>query len=149
MARLAATIASVALSRARASISRAFADWGKWTTFRAFSEQAADVALKNIGQARQTSTQHVAIGGGRNYPADEAGKQNWLQQLRQKTELPLSQLNILFERYGTYAEEVAQYISAENDAPLQHIPTSHGARYSSSCKTKKWCIWMISCSAVL
>jgi glycerol-3-phosphate dehydrogenase len=95
---------------------------GKWTTFRAFSEEAADVALKDIGKQRQSSTKHVAIGGGRGYPTDEEGKQNWLKRLQQKTELSLSELNKLFERYGTYAEDVATYMSAGNDTPLEHLP---------------------------
>jgi glycerol-3-phosphate dehydrogenase len=95
---------------------------GKWTTFRAFSEEAADVALKDIGKQRQSSTKHVAIGGGRGYPTDEQGKQNWLKRIQQKTELSLSELNKLFERYGTYAEDVATYMSAGNDAPLEQLP---------------------------
>jgi glycerol-3-phosphate dehydrogenase len=95
---------------------------GKWTTFRAFSEEAADVALKDIGKQRQSSTKDVAIGGGRGYPTGEDEKQNWLKRLQQKTELSLSELNTLFERYGTYAEDIAMYMSAGNDAPLQHLP---------------------------
>lgn len=95
---------------------------GKWTTFRAFSEEAADIALQDVGKQRQSSTKHVAIGGGRGYPPDEEGKQNWLKRLQQKTELPLSELNKLFERYGMYAEDVATYMSAGNDAPLELLP---------------------------
>lgn len=95
---------------------------GKWTTFRAFSEEAADVALMNIGKKRQSDTKHIAIGGGRGYPKDEQSKQNWLTRLQQRTELPLETLNLLFERYGTYAEEVATYMSRDNDTPLQHVP---------------------------
>jgi glycerol-3-phosphate dehydrogenase len=95
---------------------------GKWTTFRAFSEEAADVALKDIGKKRQSSTKHVAIGGGRGYPVDVEGQRKWLNRLQQKTELPLADLERLFERYGTYAEEVAVYMSAGNDEPFKHIP---------------------------
>lgn len=95
---------------------------GKWTSWRAFSEQTTDVALKDLNKTRNSNTKHVAIGGGRNYPADDAGREMWLQNLQNKTELPLDQLNILFDRYGTYAENVATFMGAENDAPLQHVP---------------------------
>src|SRR5690606_467655 len=46
----------------------------------------------------------------------------WLDNLQQKTELPLDELEILFERYGTYAEPVALFMSAENDSALAHVP---------------------------
>lgn len=95
---------------------------GKWTSWRAFSEETADTALKDINQKRKVDTKHLAIGGGLAYPADDEGQQLWLQNLQQKTELPVEQLEILFERYGTYAESVAEFISAENDSPLEHVP---------------------------
>ncbi|MEO1290171.1 MAG: glycerol-3-phosphate dehydrogenase/oxidase [Chloroflexota bacterium] len=95
---------------------------GKWTSWRAFSEQSADTALNDIGQKRKVDTKHIAIGGGLNYPSDDEAKDLYLQSLQQKTELPLAQLEYLFERYGTYAEKVAEFISAENDTPLENIP---------------------------
>ncbi|MGB7341186.1 MAG: glycerol-3-phosphate dehydrogenase/oxidase [Phototrophicaceae bacterium] len=95
---------------------------GKWTSWRAFSEEAAKETLGDLNKKRNIDTKYLAIGGGRNYPKDEAGQAIWLQNLQQNTELPLEQLEILFERYGTYAKEVAQFISAENDNSLQHIP---------------------------
>lgn len=95
---------------------------GKWTTFRAFSEEAANVALEDIGKVRQSDTKNTPIGGGKDYPIDEQDKQNWLNRVHQKTELALDVLDTLFERYGTYAEEVTQYMSVGNDMPLQTIP---------------------------
>lgn len=35
---------------------------GKWTTFRAFAEQAADRLLADLGRARRTSTAELHIG---------------------------------------------------------------------------------------
>lgn len=96
---------------------------GKWTTFRAFSEQAADTALKNLGVQRRTSTDTLAIGGGANYPTSEQAQTRWLVDLQQKAELPIEQLRTLFERYGTRAEAVAQFMSAANDAPLASLPS--------------------------
>jgi glycerol-3-phosphate dehydrogenase len=95
---------------------------GKWTTWRAFSEHTADLVLKNLGQSRQQDTKHLAIGGGRLYPADDTGRDNWLKQIQQKTELSMERLNVLFERYGTYAENIASFISEANDTELKHVP---------------------------
>lgn len=95
---------------------------GKWTSWRAFSEQTTDVVLKDLGQSRKANTQHLAIGGGRLYPADDAGREHWLKELQQKTELSMKRLQVLFERYGTYAEDVATFISGANDSPLEHVP---------------------------
>ncbi len=47
---------------------------GKWTTFRAFGEQAADRALALLGQTRRVGTEDRRIGGGAGYPDDEAGR---------------------------------------------------------------------------
>jgi glycerol-3-phosphate dehydrogenase len=41
---------------------------GKWTTFRAFAEEAADQILPRLGVRRRCSTQHTPIGGGRDFP---------------------------------------------------------------------------------
>jgi glycerol-3-phosphate dehydrogenase len=93
---------------------------GKWTTFRAFSEQAADVALKDLGQRRRLSTVTLPIGGGENYPPDEGARNLWLKNLQQKTELTQDILQALLQRYGTYAAKVAEYVSAGNDVTLRH-----------------------------
>jgi glycerol-3-phosphate dehydrogenase len=95
---------------------------GKWTTWRAFSEESANQALKDLGKTRRGDTKHIAIGGGRGYPQNEAERESWLKNLQLKTELPIEQLRILLERYGTYAERVAEFISEANDSPLQHVP---------------------------
>ena len=95
---------------------------GKWTSWRAFSEESANVALKDLGKKRKTDTKQTAIGGGLNYPEDDNAKQIWLDALQNKTELDTQQLEILFERYGTYAEDVAMFMSAENDEALIHTP---------------------------
>lgn len=95
---------------------------GKWTTWRAFSEEAANVALKNLGKTRRGDTKEVAIGGGKGYPQTEAEREQWLKALQGKTELSVEQLAILLERYGTYAERVAAFIAEGNDKPLQHVP---------------------------
>jgi glycerol-3-phosphate dehydrogenase len=43
---------------------------GKWTTFRAFAEQTADIVLKELGKDRKVDTGTIPIGGGRDFPSD-------------------------------------------------------------------------------
>lgn len=93
---------------------------GKWTTFRAFSEQAADQALRDLGRGRVASTASLSIGGGRDYPASQAERDDWLQELQTRCELPMPRLRQLFERYGTRAASIAKFISRETDSPLVH-----------------------------
>ncbi len=95
---------------------------GKWTTFRAFSEQTADRVLSDLGRPRMTSTKDLSIGGGRAYPRNDADREDWLRNLHLRTELPQQRLADLFERYGTRADEIASYISLENDRALTHHP---------------------------
>jgi glycerol-3-phosphate dehydrogenase len=93
---------------------------GKWTSFRAFSEQVTDLILEKIGKQRKISTEHLAIGGGKEYPESEEAKEGWLGAVGEKTGLPDARLSTLFERYGTRAAEVAEFIAIEKDNPLQY-----------------------------
>jgi glycerol-3-phosphate dehydrogenase len=95
---------------------------GKWTTFRAFSEQAADAALQKLGQTRKASTQHLPIGGGKDFPTNEAGRMNWIKKLHQESKLPIPRLAVLLERYGTRAKEIALYIKSHDDKILKTLP---------------------------
>lgn len=92
---------------------------GKWTTFRAFSEQSADAALSRLNRSRKVSTEHMALGGGKNYPSDPAA---WVKALADETGLPAAQVQTLFERYGTHASDIAGFMADGQDAPLQHHP---------------------------
>jgi len=95
---------------------------GKWTSFRAFSEEVTDKTLGTLRLTRKTSTRELGIGGGRNYPKNQADQQAWVKRLSQETSLPETRLAELFERYGTRAEQIATYISQGTDAPLQFLP---------------------------
>ncbi|MCU0464885.1 MAG: glycerol-3-phosphate dehydrogenase/oxidase [Anaerolineae bacterium] len=92
---------------------------GKWTSFRAFSEQAADAALQRLGRGRKASTEHMALGGGRDYPSEVAG---WVKTLADETSLPVSQVQTLFERYGTQARAIAGFMADGDDVPLVNNP---------------------------
>lgn len=94
---------------------------GKWTTFRAFSEGAADVVLKELGRQRRAHTRDLAIGGGRGYPRDEATRDQWLRDLEARCKLPPERLSQLFERYGTRADAVAIFIAIAPDKALRKL----------------------------
>jgi glycerol-3-phosphate dehydrogenase len=93
---------------------------GKWTTFRAFAEQTADMTLGRLNLSRKASTKNLAIGGGENYPRSESEQAAWVHALAEETGLASEHIHVLFERYGTYATDVAGYMSDGEDAMLQH-----------------------------
>ncbi|MFP4322173.1 MAG: glycerol-3-phosphate dehydrogenase/oxidase [Anaerolineales bacterium] len=95
---------------------------GKWTTFRAFAEQTADKVLQDLGQTRQRSTQDMPIGGGKDYPTDEAAQRAWIDDLAQETDISPARARTLFERYGTHAQTIARFCADGDDAPLAHHP---------------------------
>ncbi|MEW6716242.1 MAG: glycerol-3-phosphate dehydrogenase/oxidase [Chloroflexota bacterium] len=94
---------------------------GKWTSFRAFSEQVTDAVLDKLGFTRKRSTNDLPIGGGHNYPQSTEAVDRWLQTYHHKTGLFLERSRLLFERYGTRAEELARF-SGKDDQPLTHKP---------------------------
>jgi glycerol-3-phosphate dehydrogenase len=93
---------------------------GKWTTFRAFSEQVADQILPIVGKTRKTRSENLPIGGGKNYPKYDADKERWVAENGRG--LPKEQVLTLLERYGTRAAEIMVFIAAESDSPLVHHP---------------------------
>ena len=82
---------------------------GKWTSYRALSEQVCNEILRVLGRPRLRSSANLPIGGGKGYPRLPAG-----------TGLPQERLEVLLERYGTGADRVVAYMQAGPDAPLAH-----------------------------
>jgi len=98
---------------------------GKWTSFRAFSEEVTNVVLERLGLERLVTTKHLAIGGGKGYPRDENAREALLTARGEETALPRQRLITLFERYGTRFKEVASFIDAGRDEVLsQHADYS-------------------------
>ena len=79
---------------------------GKWTSYRAFSEQTTDKVLAFLGKTRIADTKHLPIGGGRDYAATKDSQECEPQ---------------LFARYGSRCREVSDY-QAGDDSPLEHYP---------------------------
>jgi len=95
---------------------------GKWTTFRAFSEQVTDAILRRLNRARVADTKRLPIGGGRAYPASPQARQTWLAEQSRASGVPVERLTALFERYGTRAADLARLISAQADKSLRNKP---------------------------
>ena len=95
---------------------------GKWTSFRAFSEQVTDKALEYLGITRQKDTRSLPIGGGRGYPVKPEDVKRVIDGITAWTGLPPERVTVLFERYGMRAEQVAGFIGRLEDTPLRSLP---------------------------
>ncbi len=76
---------------------------GKWTTFRAFAEQATDDVLDELGKTRTSKTLNMPIGGGRDYPTDTAG---WVATICAEFNISAERAQHLLDHYGANARQV-------------------------------------------
>jgi glycerol-3-phosphate dehydrogenase len=93
---------------------------GKWTSYRAFSEQVTDEVIKRLKRSRQASTANMPIGGGKDFPTTDDQQENWTNNIVTRTEIPQKRIQQLFNRYGTRAEEIALHLTGGNDTSLTH-----------------------------
>lgn len=96
---------------------------GKWTSFRAFSEQVADKALAFLGMPRQKDTRDLAIGGGRGFAVDPDGQKRQIEGFAAWTGLDKERLQTLYLRYGSRTEAVANFMKRAADEPLKSLPS--------------------------
>src|SRR6202142_3802941 len=96
---------------------------GKWTSFRAFSEQVSDKTLEFLGKTRQKDTRALPVGGGRGYPSTPEEIRRMVEGISAWTGLAAERMQVLFERYGTRAEQIATFISRAQDMPLRSLPS--------------------------
>lgn len=87
---------------------------GKWTTFRALAETLANRVLGELGVARTVGTKGLRIGGAKGYPLTLRRRAQWLSENVGSDRRG----EILFERYGTRAADVAQFLRAGDDTAL-------------------------------
>lgn len=98
---------------------------GKWTTFRAFAEQATDQVLEELGKSRKCDTLEVPIGGGQNYPEN---LDVWVSKAQQKYGVSPSRANHLLDHYGSNADAVLTACSkSTNDTEI-----SEGCQYTDA-----------------
>jgi glycerol-3-phosphate dehydrogenase len=95
---------------------------GRWTMFRAFAQLATDHVLAELKTARRLATEHRPIGGGHQFPSDEASRQRWVGEVARKTGLADARVQELLARYGTRADAVAAFCAAAPDVPLPDAP---------------------------
>jgi glycerol-3-phosphate dehydrogenase len=88
---------------------------GKWTTFRAFSEQSSDAVLSLLGKSRRVSTVDMPIGGGRDYPRNDITRASFASSIGLRGPQ-------LLDRYGTKAFDVHAYASTTQDRPMSTLP---------------------------
>jgi glycerol-3-phosphate dehydrogenase len=95
---------------------------GKWTSWRAFSEQVTDRCLAHLGLARRTRTITLSIGGGRNYPAAPEDRERYLFALADAGGSSTRRAEDLFEQFGTRSMDAARFIEAGEDEALRALP---------------------------
>lgn len=103
---------------------------GKWTTFRAFGEMAADKVLERLGMARRADTRGSAVGGGRDFP-EPANRSRWLEQ--HANGVPADYAERLLARYGTRAAALARQLGGQPHW-LRALPTF----------TREEIVWLIA-----
>ncbi len=91
---------------------------GKWTTFRAFAEEATDAALEVLDRDRRVVTEPSEIGGARGYPADPGP---WMDELAEASGLTAGRIADLVARYGTTVE--AMLDDLVDETPLTTLPS--------------------------
>jgi glycerol-3-phosphate dehydrogenase len=92
---------------------------GKWTTFRAFAEQAADIVLAELARGRLRGTLDLAIGGGTGFP-NAAG--DFAAALVARHHISAARAAYLADLYGTRAEDVLAYcLGRDDDEPLDGV----------------------------
>lgn len=117
---------------------------GKWTTFRALAEEAADKALSILNQQRRVSTRNLSIGGGQTYPKTNQAQAQWVESVANEFQIPVQECRVLFYRYGTgartllstlcgkklsalsglrdvYTEEIMYLIASENVRTIEDV----------------------------
>jgi len=95
---------------------------GKWTSFRAFSEQVADLVLERLGAARKASTRDLQIGGSRGLPASTLEREAYCRNLIEGFPIEKERLIQLVDMYGTNVEGLLEKFGSELAAMLQTVP---------------------------
>lgn len=91
---------------------------GKWTTFRAFAEQTADVVLEELGHARVRDTIGLAIGGGAGFPGDTGELE---AALAARHGIGAGRAAWLADAYGTRAHDLLAFcLGRPDDTPLEN-----------------------------
>lgn len=91
---------------------------GKWTTFRAFGAQTADMVLDELNQPRRVDTLARAIGGGDGFQPGDAALARMAEALSQAYDVTPERATHALTHYGAKAGVVLANCAATDDAPL-------------------------------
>jgi len=107
---------------------------GKWTTFRAFAEQAADAVLAELGMKRVVNTLSLAIGGGASFPGSSDALES---SLRSRFRIDEGRAAHLASVYGTRADAVLGFcLGRKDDRPLYAPGQMTGAEVAFLARTE-------------
>jgi glycerol-3-phosphate dehydrogenase len=95
---------------------------GKWTSFRAFSEEVATRTMAKLGKTKTKNTESLPVRGGKNLPLTESAKETYINNLVAKFGLEEVYAKELLRRYGTFAEKIAEFIKQNQGKTLVSIP---------------------------
>lgn len=95
---------------------------GKWTTFRAFSEEVAHRVLADLGVPRRVQTAGRAIGGGRDFPRNAAARTHLIQTLCGAGGVDAMRAEVLLQRFGTRAGAYVATLAGKGEARLESLP---------------------------
>ncbi|MFC3088667.1 glycerol-3-phosphate dehydrogenase/oxidase [Tabrizicola soli] len=95
---------------------------GKWTTFRAFAELAAERVLADLGRERTVSTAGLAIGGGRDFPRDPVARRALAEALARRGGITPGRAGVLLARYGTRAGIYVEALAGQGETMLASAP---------------------------
>ena len=105
---------------------------GKWTTFRAFGEHAADQVLARLGRARTRHTHDTAIGGGRGFPGGET-LSTIVSGLAEEHGLSPATVGELLRRYGRNDALLATVATDEGERSLVSLPSYRAGEIRHLC----------------
>ena len=95
---------------------------GKWTTFRAFAEQATDLVLAHLGRARRQTTEGLAIGGGSDFPREAPARARLAERLARTAGIDAARADVLLGRYGSRATDYAAALGGQGETPIAGLP---------------------------
>ena len=110
---------------------------GKWTTFRGFSEQAANQVLLHLGVPRKVSTAGLPIGGGLGMPRTAQGRDALVADLAAHSHLEGARVAILLSRYGTRVRDYLASLKGDQETLLRSCPDYSVQEIRHICQTER------------
>jgi len=99
---------------------------GKWTTFRAFGEIAANQVMEKLHRVRSTDTYELGIGGGREFPASDADSaldSALINALADEYSLTTDIVSGIMARYGRNRGVFSALAEEGGTTPLVALPS--------------------------